>query len=77
MEAVPKTTEVQNLQELKKTFACPHCDKVFIREGWLKPHIRSQHWNIKRRRRPFGIFLDRDLTKSQQPYYQVGFQICN
>ncbi|XDV13413.1 hypothetical protein PO909_001818, partial [Leuciscus waleckii] len=70
MEAVPKTTEVQNLQELKKTFACPHCDKVFIREGWLKPHIRSQHLNLDRRRRQFGIFLDSNLTKSQQPYYQ-------
>ncbi|XP_036445519.1 zinc finger protein 420 isoform X2 [Colossoma macropomum] len=26
---------------LKKIFACPHCDKVFTREGWLGPHIRS------------------------------------
>ncbi|XP_077068398.1 uncharacterized protein LOC143721660 isoform X2 [Siphateles boraxobius] len=70
MEAVPKTTEVQNLQELKKTVACPHCDKVFIREGWLKPHIRSQHWNIKRRRSQFEIIRDSSLSKSQQPYYQ-------
>ncbi|XP_039542106.1 zinc finger protein Xfin isoform X2 [Pimephales promelas] len=70
MEAVPKTTEVQNLQELKKTFACPHCDKVFIREGWLKPHIRTQHRNKNKRRGKF----DSGLKKAQRPYYQ---QLCN
>ncbi|XP_048064460.1 uncharacterized protein zgc:66474 isoform X2 [Megalobrama amblycephala] len=59
MEVVPETTEVQNLQELKKTYACPHCDKVFIREGWLEPHIRTQHRKVRNCR-----------TRSQLPYSQ-------
>ncbi|XP_062841108.1 zinc finger protein Xfin [Trichomycterus rosablanca] len=29
----------------KKIFACPHCDKVFTREGWLGPHIRTHLLN--------------------------------
>ncbi|XP_017315428.1 uncharacterized protein zgc:66474 isoform X4 [Ictalurus punctatus] len=34
-------TESSKVQVLKKIFACPYCDKVFAREGWLGPHIRS------------------------------------
>lgn len=76
MEVVPETTEVQNLQELKKTYACPHCDKVFIREGWLEPHIRTQHRKVKNRTGQFDIFHHSGRTRSQLPYSQVGFQIC-
>ncbi|XP_067269442.1 uncharacterized protein zgc:66474 isoform X3 [Pseudorasbora parva] len=70
MEVVPKTTEGQVLQELKKKYACPHCDKVFIREGWLEPHIRSQHRKVKKRCNPRGVILDSRQTRSHQPYYQ-------
>ncbi|XP_046722108.1 uncharacterized protein zgc:66474 isoform X2 [Silurus meridionalis] len=34
-------TESSKVPVLKKIFACPYCDKVFAREGWLAPHIRS------------------------------------
>ncbi|XP_051742249.1 gastrula zinc finger protein xFG20-1 [Ctenopharyngodon idella] len=70
MEVVPETTEVQNLQELKKTYACPHCDKVFIREGWLEPHIRTQHRKVKNRTGQFDIFHHSGRTRSQLPYSQ-------
>uniref|UniRef100_A0A8C1U0X9 C2H2-type domain-containing protein n=1 Tax=Cyprinus carpio TaxID=7962 RepID=A0A8C1U0X9_CYPCA len=65
--ALPKTTEVQNLKELKKTYACPHCDKVFTREGWLVPHIRSQHQEVKNRSDYVNVFGS-GRTRSQQPF---------
>ncbi|XP_058267930.1 uncharacterized protein zgc:66474 isoform X3 [Hemibagrus wyckioides] len=34
-------TDSSKVNVLKKIFACPYCDKVFAREGWLGPHIRS------------------------------------
>ncbi|XP_060749319.1 uncharacterized protein LOC132861742 isoform X2 [Tachysurus vachellii] len=34
-------TDSSKVHVLKKIFACPYCDKVFAREGWLGPHIRS------------------------------------
>ncbi|MCI4385013.1 hypothetical protein PGIGA_G00045470 [Pangasianodon gigas] len=34
-------SESSKVHVLKKIFACPYCDKVFAREGWLGPHIRS------------------------------------
>ncbi|XP_016342441.1 uncharacterized protein LOC107689064 isoform X3 [Sinocyclocheilus anshuiensis] len=67
MVAVPKTTEVQNLKELKKTYACPHCDKVFTREGWLGPHIRTQHQEVKNMSDYFNVFGS-GRTRSQQPF---------
>ncbi|XP_016406996.1 uncharacterized protein LOC107739408 [Sinocyclocheilus rhinocerous] len=67
MVAVPKTTEVQNLKELKKTYACPHCDKVFTREGWLGPHIRTQHQEVKNTSDYFNVFGS-GRTRSQQPF---------
>ncbi|KAF5903760.1 zinc finger protein 91-like isoform X2, partial [Clarias magur] len=38
-------TESSKVHVLKKIFACPYCDKVFAREGWLAPHIRSHTLN--------------------------------
>ncbi len=72
MEAVPKTTEVQNVKEVKKTYACPHCDKVFARGGWLRPHIRSQHRDVKNRNDYFNVY-DNDRTRSQQLVMEVSF----
>ncbi|XP_026771954.3 uncharacterized protein zgc:66474 isoform X2 [Pangasianodon hypophthalmus] len=42
-EALKKevASESSKVHVLKKIFACPYCDKVFAREGWLGPHIRS------------------------------------
>ncbi|KAL7860557.1 hypothetical protein AOLI_G00169060 [Acnodon oligacanthus] len=40
-DAQETVAENSTARVLKKTFACPHCDKVFTREGWLGPHIRS------------------------------------
>ncbi|TSK77108.1 Zinc finger protein 26 [Bagarius yarrelli] len=34
-------TDDSKVPVVKKIFACPYCDKVFSREGWLGPHIRS------------------------------------
>uniref|UniRef100_A0A8C1ZZY7 Zgc:66474 n=1 Tax=Cyprinus carpio TaxID=7962 RepID=A0A8C1ZZY7_CYPCA len=65
MEAVPKTTEVQNEKKVKKTYACPHCDKVFSREGWLVPHIRTQHGEGKKRSDYFNVYGS-GRTRSQQ-----------
>ncbi|NP_956109.1 uncharacterized protein LOC327500 [Danio rerio] len=47
-----KRTAMQNSKRPQKTFSCPVCNKVFTREGWLEPHIRSQHGavNIKKRK---------------------------
>uniref|UniRef100_A0A673GWC9 Zinc finger protein Xfin-like n=1 Tax=Sinocyclocheilus rhinocerous TaxID=307959 RepID=A0A673GWC9_9TELE len=65
VEAVPKTTEVQNVKKVKKTYACPHCDKVFAREGWLGPHIRTQHGEVKKRSDYFNVYGS-GRTRSQQ-----------
>lgn len=67
MEAVPKTTEVLNVKEVKTTYACPHCDKVFARGGWLRPHIRSQHGNDY-----FNVYGNA-RTRSQQLVFEVSF----
>ncbi|KAL7850430.1 hypothetical protein SRHO_G00197790 [Serrasalmus rhombeus] len=40
-DAQETVAENSTARVLKKIFACPHCDKVFTREGWLGPHIRS------------------------------------
>ncbi|XP_030649804.1 uncharacterized protein LOC115829780 [Chanos chanos] len=37
----PKVKEDEGEDKEKKTFPCPKCGRVFIREGWLAPHIRS------------------------------------
>ncbi|XP_058626100.1 zinc finger protein Xfin isoform X1 [Onychostoma macrolepis] len=65
MEAVPKTIEVQNVKEVKKKYACPHCNKVFSREGWLRPHIRAQHGDVKIRNDYFNVYGS-GRTRSQQ-----------
>ncbi|XP_043090569.1 uncharacterized protein zgc:66474 isoform X3 [Puntigrus tetrazona] len=65
MEVVPKTTEVQNVKEVKKTYACPHCDKVFAREGWLMPHIRTHHGEVRNRSDYFNVYGS-GRTRSQQ-----------
>ncbi|KAK2916151.1 hypothetical protein Q8A67_000525 [Cirrhinus molitorella] len=66
LEAMPKTT----LMELKhKPYACPHCDKEFAREGWLAPHIRTQHGEVrevKKKSDYFKIVYDSGRTRSQQ-----------
>ncbi|XP_051988264.1 uncharacterized protein LOC127647823 [Xyrauchen texanus] len=49
-EADPKnsgSTKVHSTKSVKvqmKIFPCPHCDKVFSREGWLGPHIQMRHF---------------------------------
>ncbi|XP_059409798.1 uncharacterized protein LOC132143517 isoform X3 [Carassius carassius] len=63
--AVPKTTEVQKVKKVKKTHACPHCDKVFTREGWLEPHIRTQHGEVRNRSDYFNLYGS-GRTRSQQ-----------
>ncbi|XP_052400451.1 uncharacterized protein LOC127947391 isoform X2 [Carassius gibelio] len=61
------TKEDTTVAVLKKTYACPHCDKLFTREGWLLPHIRSQHKEVKNRSDYVDMFASR-LTRSQQPF---------
>ncbi|XP_073697905.1 uncharacterized protein [Garra rufa] len=68
LEAVATTTEAQNLKEIKRPYACPHCDKVFAREGWLVPHIRTQHSEIKNQSDYFKIVYDSGRTRSQQTF---------
>ncbi|XP_026063761.1 uncharacterized protein LOC113046886 isoform X2 [Carassius auratus] len=63
--AVPKTTEVQKVKKVKKKHACPHCDKVFTREGWLEPHIRSQHGELRNRSDYLNVYGS-GRTRSQQ-----------
>ncbi|XP_026059269.1 uncharacterized protein LOC113043898 isoform X2 [Carassius auratus] len=61
------TKEDTTVAVLKKTYACPHCDKLFTREGWLLPHIRSQHKEVKNRSDYVDMFASR-RTRSQQPF---------
>ncbi|XP_059413844.1 zinc finger protein Xfin-like isoform X2 [Carassius carassius] len=61
------TKEDTTEAELKKTYACPHCDKLFTREGWLGPHIRSQHKEVKNRSDYVNMFASR-RTRAQQPF---------
>ncbi|XP_050961781.1 uncharacterized protein LOC127162905 isoform X3 [Labeo rohita] len=62
LEAVAKTTDIH------RPYACPHCDKLFAREGWLAPHIRTQHGEIKSRSNYFKIMYGSGRTRSQQTF---------
>ncbi|XP_026853681.2 uncharacterized protein LOC113569824 isoform X3 [Electrophorus electricus] len=57
------TAENSKVHVLKKIFACPYCDKVFAREGWLGPHIRS---HTSKTPQKSGIFPDNIIPGSTQ-----------
>ncbi|XP_076853071.1 uncharacterized protein LOC143508450 isoform X2 [Brachyhypopomus gauderio] len=57
------TGEDDKVPVLKKIFACPYCDKVFAREGWLGPHIRS---HTSKTPQNSGIFADNIISGSAQ-----------
>ncbi|XP_073792791.1 uncharacterized protein isoform X3 [Danio rerio] len=71
-----KRTAMQNSKRPQKTFSCPVCNKVFTREGWLEPHIRSQHGAVNIKKRKYNKVLvkgkkRRSMRISKGPDYQT------
>ncbi|XP_051571289.1 uncharacterized protein LOC127450884 isoform X2 [Myxocyprinus asiaticus] len=78
-EADPKnsgSTKVHSTKRVKvqmKIFPCPHCDKVFAREGWLGPHIQMRHFK-ENSISYFDSLPGSGLRRSRRPFTKVFYK---